>query len=197
MIRLSYLIACRKHINQFHHVEWLRNVHIINGHISACDGVTALFIHDKSLTKLQLAIPAIAIDELEYHFNHPLFKNTDFTKVFIDIFQNQNGYFLTYKDISVKFHKQSAASSILDADIERPEIATVFPFVDLEILKNFKDSFGCLFDIANISSVALIPSGPSGPIYVDFSKNVHGIIMPVKQDERENLLNLIQSHYYK
>lgn len=196
-IKLSYLMACRKHINPFHKLNYLRSIHIMENCAFASNGVAAIFIRDKQFDDIQVAIPSIAIDEFEYYFNQKIRNNIDLSNIMVSILSTEDYSFLSFSDIQVRFNKENPCEIILNADIEKPEVATSFPFIDLELLKNFKDSFCYLFKIREINSVALIPSGDTSPIYVDFSENIHGIIMPVKKDEREYLMKALESHYKK
>ncbi|MCF9034689.1 hypothetical protein [Acinetobacter nectaris] len=163
----------------------------------ASNGAAAIFIQDSKLKGIYIGIPSIAIDELEYHFKKKSLHKVDPADIFVSISSSEDGSFLSYSDIQVQFLKEDPALSILNADIKKPEVATTFPFIDLELLKNFKDSFCCLFKIADMNSVALIPSGTTSPIYVDFSENIHGIIMPVKHGERDYLMKVLEVHYKK
>lgn len=196
-IKLSYLMACRKHVNPFHDFKHLRCVHIMEDHVFSSNGAAALFIQDSELKDICIAIPSIALDELEYRFKEKSLNKLDPADILISISSNEDESFLSYRDIQVKFIKEDPSLSILKADIKKPEVVTAFPFVSLELLKNFRESFSCLFGIAEMSSVALIPSGKTSLIYVDFSENIHGIIMPVKQSERDYLMKVLESHYRK
>lgn len=173
----SYLFACLPHINEFHEEKSLRYLHIGDGFVAACNGITSIVLEDNDLKGCSYLIPVQVVRELE-----SIFKETETDDPQVSINIKDNGTASLWTDGSFDLNFELGNLKVQDFKKlhgEKPGAYNgVPPIFDPSLLCLFQKSQEYLYGSVKLG-VQVFSTGETGQAYVEIDQGIYGAIMPM------------------
>lgn len=177
---IGYLFACIPFFDLAGKHEMFSCITIADGYLGATDGAAMIIVEDIVFNGCDYLLDGLAISKLK-----EVTDSIDITDFELRIEgESLATAVLNGGDFTFPIHlKDYERKNLKKVDIEKPKLVSLeadqMPYFNPEYLNAFMcaGEFLCGHDLRFMQ---ILPSGKESPIYIDITRNMHGILMPAK-----------------